>query len=268
MSILEAIFLGILQGATEFLPISSSGHLVIVPTVFDLTSPDLVFIGLVHLGTLLAVLIYFRTDIYEIVTGFLRAIAARQPFGSTEARLGWWILIGTIPAAAAGLLLESFFEEVFGAPNIAAFFLLVTGGLLVLGERLLSGKKTFETMTAADAIVIGLFQMLALFPGVSRSGSTIVGGLLRGLDRSAAARYSFLLGIPAIAGAGLLSLVEIFGAERAYAFPVYIAGFAAAAISGYLCIYFLLAWVRNHSLYIFAVYCFVVGGLYLLFNLF
>lgn len=268
MSILEAIFLGILQGATEFLPISSSGHLVIVPTVFDLTSPDLVFIGLVHLGTLLAVLVYFRNDILDILAGFFRGIAARQPFGTTEARLGWWILIGTIPAAAAGLLFESFFEEVFGAPNIAAFFLLVTGGLLVLGERLLSGDKTFETMTGIDAIIIGLFQMLALFPGISRSGSTIVGGLLRGLDRSSAARYSFLLGIPAIAGAGLLSLVEIFGAERAYEIPVYIAGFAAAAIAGYLCIYFLLAWVRNHSLYIFAAYCFTVGGLYLLFNLF
>lgn len=268
MSILEAIFLGILQGATEFLPISSSGHLVIVPNVFELTAPDLVFIGLVHLGTLLAVLIYFRQDIWEIVRGFLRALVARQPFSTTEARLGWFILIGTIPAAAAGLLLESFFEEVFGSPIAAAFFLLGTGGLLVLGERLLSGKKTFATMTGSDAIIIGLFQMLALFPGISRSGSTIVGGLLRGLDRSAAARYSFLLGIPAIAGAGLLSLIDIFGADRAYAIPVYVAGFAAAAIAGYACIYFLLAWVRNHSLYIFAAYTFAVGGLYLAFNLF
>ncbi len=117
--------------------------------------------------------------------------------------------------AIAGFTLESFFEEVFGAPNIAAFFMLVTGTLLIIGERMLTGEKTPETMTWTDAIVIGLFQMLALFPGLSRSGSTITGGLLRGLDRPTAARYSFLLGIPAIAGAGLLSLVDIFGADRA-----------------------------------------------------
>jgi undecaprenyl-diphosphatase len=268
MSLLEAIFLGILQGATEFLPISSSGHLVLVPAVFNLAPPDLVFIGLVHTGTLLAVLIYFRQDIIEILRGWFGGLRTRQPMGTTESRLGWYILAGTIPAALAGLLLESFFEEVFGTPIIAAFFLLVTGTFLVIGERLLSGKKTLATMGWTDAIVIGLFQMLALFPGLSRSGSTITGGLLRGLDRPTAARYSFLLGIPAIAGAGLLSIIDIFGAERTVSLGVYAGGFIAAAVSGYLCIAFLLSWVRTHSLYIFAAYCFLVGGLYLAFNLF
>lgn len=268
MSILEAILLGILQGATEFLPISSSGHLVIVPAVFDMTQPDLVFIGLVHSGTLLAVLIYFYRDIIAILRGWFAGLRSRQPMGTAESRLGWYILVGTIPAAAAGFLLEDFFAEVFGAPNVAAFFLLVTGTFLVIGERMLTGKKTVETMTWLDAIVIGLFQMLALFPGLSRSGSTITGGLIRGLDRPTAARYSFLLGIPAIAGAGLLSIIDIFGAERTASAGVYIAGFLAAAIAGYLCIAWLLGWVRNHSLYIFAAYCFTVGGLFLLFNLF
>lgn len=267
MSLLEAIFLGILQGATEFLPISSSGHLVIIPAVFELTPPDLVFIGLVHLGTLLAVLVYFRQDILDILRGWFAGLWQRQPMASTESRLGWYILAGTIPAAAAGFFLESFFEEVFGAPTVAAFFLLVTGVFLVIGERLLSGEKTFATMGWLDAIVIGLFQMFALFPGLSRSGSTITGGLLRGLDRPSAARYSFLLGIPAIAGAGLLSLLDIFGAEQTVSLGVYAAGFAAAAVSGYLCIAFLLSWVKSHSLYVFAAYCFLVGGLYLLFTL-
>lgn len=268
MSLLEAIFLGILQGATEFLPISSSGHLVIVPAVFNLPAPDLVFIGLVHLGTLLAVLIYFRQDIIDILGGWFNGLRTRQPMATTESRLGWYILVGTIPAAAAGFLLESFFEEIFGAPTIAAFFLLVTGTLLVIGERMLTGKKNVDTMNWTDAIVIGLFQMLALFPGLSRSGSTITGGLLRGLDRPTAARYSFLLGIPAIAGAGLLSVIDIFGAARDLPLTTYLAGFAAAAIAGYLCIAFLLSWVKGHSLYIFAAYCYIVGGLYLAFNLF
>lgn len=268
MSLLEAIFLGILQGATEFLPISSSGHLVLVPAVLDLAPPDLVFIGLVHLGTLLAVLIYFRQDIVDILRGWFDGLRRRAPMGSTESRLGWYILAGTIPAAAAGFFLESFFEQAFGTPVIAAFFLLVTGALLVTGERLMTGEKTVATMTWLDAIVIGLFQMLALFPGLSRSGSTITGGLLRGLDRPTAARYSFLLGIPAITGAGLLSLIDIFGAEQTVSLWVYLGGFVAAAVSGYLCIAFLLNWVKSHSLYIFAAYCFLVGGTYLAFTLF
>lgn len=268
MSLLEAILLGILQGATEFLPISSSGHLILVPTVLDVPVPDLVFIGLVHLGTLLAVLIYFWKDVLNILRAFFEGLRTRQPMGTTDSRLGWYILVGTIPAAAAGLLLEDFFAEVFSSPNIAAFFLLVTGVFLVIGERMLTGKKTIETMSWVDAIVIGLFQMLALFPGLSRSGSTITGGLIRGLDRPTAARYSFLLGIPAIAGAGLLSIIDIIGNSGTESLLVYAAGFIAAAVTGYLCIAFVLSWVKSHSLYIFAAYCFTVGGLFLLINLF
>ncbi|MBK8987058.1 MAG: UDP-diphosphatase [Chloroflexi bacterium] len=268
MSIIEAIFLGILQGATEFLPISSSGHLVLIPVIFAITPPDLPLIGLVHLGTLVAVLIYFRRDLWQIVTAVLRGLAQRQPLGTTEARLGWFIVAGSVPAALAGFLLADFFDSVFGQPNWAAFFLLVTAVLLVIGERVISGKKTFATMTWLDAIIIGLFQMVALFPGVSRSGSTIVGGLLRGFDRPTAARYSFLLGVPVILGAGLLSLLDIVTAEvMVYSTAVYLAAFLAAAISGYACIAFLLNWLRSHSLYIFAAYTALLGGGYLLFSL-
>lgn len=268
MSIIEAIFLGILQGATEFLPISSSGHLVLIPTIVAVTPPDLTLIGLVHLGTLLAVLIYFRRDLMDIVTAVLRDLWGRRPLATTEARLGWFIAVGSIPAAVAGLLLEDFFDGVFGQPNWAAFFLLITSLLLVIGERLLSGRKSFATMRWADAITIGLFQAFALFPGVSRSGSTIVGGLIRGLDRPTAARYSFLLGVPVILGAGLLSVYDIVTAEvMAFTPAVYVAAFIAAAVSGYACIAFLLNWVRNHSLLIFAGYTAVLGGGYLLFSL-
>lgn len=268
MSLLEAIFLGILQGVTEFLPISSSGHLVLVPTVLGLPAPDLTFIGFIHLGTLLAVLAYFYKDVLDIIRAVFDGLRTRQPMGTTDARLGWYIVVGSIPAAAAGFLLKDFFEGVFASTNWVAFFLLITGVFLIIGERMLSGDKTVAKMTWLDAIVIGLFQMFALFPGLSRSGSTITGALIRGLDRPAAARYSFLLGIPAIAGAGLLSAIDIMGATGGESLLIYIAGFAAAAITGYLCIAFVLNWVRSHSLYIFAAWCFLFGGLYLAFNLF
>ncbi|PID84658.1 MAG: undecaprenyl-diphosphatase UppP [Chloroflexi bacterium] len=269
MSIIEAIILGVIQGATEFLPISSSGHLVLLPTIFDMTQPDLAMVGLVHLGSLLAVLVYFRRDLWDIVTAVLSGLRHRQPLGTPNARLGWFIVVGCIPAAVTGFLLEDFFDSVFSQPLWAAFFLLVTAGFLVLGEKLMSSNKTFDTMTWRDTIVIGLFQALALFPGISRSGSTIVGGLLRGLDRPQAARYSFLLGVPVILGAGLLSVVDIAtDPALTTSMGAYVAAFVAAALVGYLCIYFLLSWVRNHSLYIFAVYCALLGGGYVLFSLF
>jgi undecaprenyl-diphosphatase len=266
MSIIEAIILGVIQGATEFLPISSSGHLVLLPTIFNMMQPDLGMVGLVHLGSLLAVLIYFRRDLWHIITAVLVGLRDRKPMATPDSRLGWFIVVGSIPVAITGLVLEDFFDSIFGQPTWAAFFLLVTAGLLVLGEKLISGDKTFETMTWKDTIVIGLFQTMALLPGVSRSGSTIVGGLLRGLDRSQAARYSFLLGVPAILGAGLLSVFDIVTNPILTTSPAaYVAAFISAALVGYLCITFLLNWVRNHSLYIFAVYCALLGGSYLLY---
>lgn len=255
MSIFEAIIIGIIQGATEFLPISSSGHLVLLPEVFNMTNPDLTLIGLVHAGTLLAVLIYFRQDLWNIITAVLRGLSQRQPFAEPDAKLGWLIVVGSIPVGIVGLLFASFFEEVFSSPRMAAGFLLVTAVLLVVGERMLSGKKALAQMTWTDAIIVGLFQMVALFPGVSRSGSTIVGGLSRGLDRPTAARFSFLLGIPAILAAGLEAIVHIFTANgRDFSTGVYIVAFIAAAITGYACIHWLLTWVKKHTLYGFAVY--------------
>jgi undecaprenyl-diphosphatase len=265
MSILEAIFLGIIQGATEFLPISSSGHLVLIPAIFGMTQPSLNIIAVAHLGTLVAVLIYFRRELWAILVAVLTGLVQRNPLQDTNSRLGWYIVVGSIPAAAAGLLFADFFDEIFGTPTIAAFFLLVTALLLVWGERMLTGVKTLEKMTWLDAITIGFFQMLALFPGISRSGSTITGGLWRGLDRETAARYSFLLGVPAILGAGLLSIFDLQqSGTLASEWQVLLATFLSAAGVGYACIYFLLAWLRNHTLYIFAAYCALLGGGYLL----
>lgn len=265
MNFWEAILLGIVQGATEFLPISSSAHLVLVPDILDMPEPGLTMVGVVHAGTLLAVLLYFRRELWQIGSAFSSGLYRKRPFATTEAKLGWYILVGSIPAAAAGLLLEDFFEVAFGSPPAAAGFLFLTAMLLLLGEKLYAGQKQMAQITWPDTIFIGLGQMLALFPGISRSGSTIVAGLLRGLDRGASARFSFLLGIPAIFGASLLAALDIAAAGTwAAGWPVYTGAFAAAALTGYAAILFLLRWLQQHQLYGFAVYCVVVASGYLI----
>jgi undecaprenyl-diphosphatase len=264
MSLLEAILIGIIQGATEFLPISSDGHLVLIPAVFGLSQPDLVLIGLVHAGTLLAIVGYFARDLLNISRAWLAGIVRRDLLGAADSRLGWYMLLGSAPAGIVGLVLKDFFEEQFQSPTVAAVGLLATSAFLVAGERLLRGTKTIDRLTVLDVLLIGTFQVLALFPGVSRSGTTIAAGLWRELDRPTAARFSFLVGLPAIAGAGLLSILDIFSAQGSLPAGHYVAAFVAAALTGYLCISFLLSWVKRHSLYLFAVYCAVAGGLYLL----
>ncbi|MBE2199140.1 MAG: undecaprenyl-diphosphate phosphatase [Anaerolinea sp.] len=261
---MEAILLGIVQGFTEFLPISSSAHLVLIPSLFQMPLPDLSLIGSVHLGTLLAVMIYFRNDLWLIVVAMGQGIRLRQPLAAPDSRLGWYILLGSVPAATAGLLLGPFFERTFSRPQAAAGFLLVTAVLLVTGERMLSGKKQVGQVSWPDALVIGLFQALALFPGISRSGSTMTAGLWRGLDRPTTARFSFLLGIPITLGAGLATTLNMFAASaKPVHAAVLIVGFLTAGISGYFCIHFLLTWLRRHSFYLFAGYCAAFGVLYL-----
>jgi undecaprenyl-diphosphatase len=265
MSILEAILLGIVQGTTEFLPISSSGHLVLVPAILGLPQPSLNIIAVAHLGTLIAVLIYFRKDVWAIIKAVIAGLIKRDPMQDPNSRLGWYLVVGSIPAGIMGLLFADFFDQVFNTPTIAAFFLLVTALLLVWGERMYTGKKDLDQMIWIDAIAIGLIQMMALFPGLSRSGSTITGGLWRGLERETAARYSFLLGIPAIFAAGLISIFDMQLSGVLFSeWQILLAAFLTAAVVGYACIYFLLAWLRSHSLYIFAAYCAILGGGYLL----
>ncbi len=263
MTVLEAIFLGIIQGATEFLPVSSSGHTVLVPALLDMSSPGLGLIAIAHQGTLLAVLVYFWRDLWAIVRGVLRGIRQRAYLEDADSRLGWYIVLASIPVAAAGLLLQDFFEEMFARPIFAAGFLLITAALLFIGERLRSGDIELKRMDGLDALAVGLFQMLALFPGISRSGSTIAGALWRGLDRETAARFSFLLGVPAIGGAGLLSVIDAVQGGASGQVGLYTATFIASAISGYICIHFLLSWLREHSLIPFAIYCAWFGVSYI-----
>lgn len=265
MTIFEAIFLGIIQGATEFLPISSSGHLLLIPNLFNLSEPDLNAIAIAHQGTLLAILVYFRRDLWKILKAVITGLRNRQPMSTTDSRLGWYITAGSIPAIIVGLLFAQDIDSILANPTMAAIMLIATGFILILGERLVTGFKQISEMGWSDGILIGIIQAFALIPGISRSGVTISGGLWRGLDRPSAARFSFLLGVPAIIGAGLLAAIDLAQSPNlAEIFPQLLASFVAAAIVGYLCILFLMTWLQRRNLYLFAAYCIIFGLLNLL----
>jgi undecaprenyl-diphosphatase len=264
MDILQAIILGLLQGATEFIPVSSSGHLVLVPWLLGWDSPSLVFDTVVHWGTLLAVLAYFWRDWWRLITAWLRGLF-RWQWRDPDARLMWLLIVGSIPAAVIGYLLESFFESLFGKPAWVSVFLLVTAGLLAFSERLGQRIRQIHDLRWSDALVIGLGQAAAIAPGISRSGTTMAAGLLRGLDRQAAARFSFLLATPVIFGAGLFKLLDLFDVPDPLAqIPLLVVGFVAAALSGYVCIWGLLRYLQRGKLYLFSIYCALAGSLCLI----
>jgi undecaprenyl-diphosphatase len=259
-----ALVLGIVQGLTEFIPVSSSAHLVLVPWFFGWPPLGLLFDTMLHWGTLLSLVVIFWRDYIQLLRAWGLSIG-RRSLAEPEARLAWFILVGTIPAVVVGLLFKDFVEALFGTPLAVGFFLLVTAGLLAGSEwlaRRLRTPRTLEQMNWADAILIGVAQALALAPGISRSGATIATGLARGIRRDLAARFSFLLGTPAFFGAGLLMLVDAIQEDAggvAGQFWVLALGFVAAAATGVVAIRFLLKYLRTHTLYVFAVYCLVVG---------
>lgn len=251
---LAAIIWGLVQGLTEFLPISSSGHLVIVPEFlddlgFDIAPPSLAVSAVLHLGTLLAVVIYFRADLMKVIR--LR----ENPEGRKIALL---VAVGTIPALI-GLPLRDQIENLQEDVTKVGVALIATGVILVIGQFFAKGARQMIEGKIPDALVVGVAQAFALIPGISRSGITISAANSQGFEPTQSARFSFLLGIPAIAGAGLISLPEIFEAE-ALGWDLAV-GLVVAAISGYAAIAFLLASLRRIGLIPFAVYCFIVGGL-------
>ena len=255
MNIFEAVLLGIVQGLTEFLPVSSSGHLVIFQHLLGIQQPPLTFDTLVHLGTLIPVFIVFWPDIFEIL---------RRPFS----RLPFLLLVGCIPAALMGIWLEPLFEKAFESLLVVGIGLLITGGILLLSEKLSirnTRNKNFSTMTAWDAILVGIMQGIAITPGISRSGSTIAGSLLRGMNPEYAARYSFLLSIPVIMGAGVLQLKDLpAGAFTGLNWLPYLIGPGIAAVSGYIAIKLVLKFLKSGRLSVFSYYCWAVGLITLL----
>ena len=267
MTLFQALLLGILQGATEFLPVSSSGHLVLVPWLLGWHASGLAFDAVVHWGTALAVVAYFWRDWVSLVGAALLTLR-RLPEpsqGFAGARLAWFILLGTLPGALIGWLLEDFFEGMFARPVAAAAFLLVTAAILTVSERFGRRQRDLDTLAWPDALIIGLAQALAILPGISRSGATIAAGLARGLRREPAAHFSFLLATPIILGAGLLKVVDLVQmGNLAAQIPTLVVGFAVAGVVGFGCIHFLLRYLQRHRLYPFAVYCAVAGVVCLL----
>lgn len=263
MTVLQALILGILQGTTEFLPISSSGHLVLVPWLlgWELDSQSaFIFDVLVQWGTLTAVSVYFRRDLLALLRAAWRGVLERQPFRNRERRLAWLLLLSSLPAAAAGLALKDPVQKAFEAPAAVSGFLLLTAGLLSFSERIGKHTRSLSSFTWKDALWIGAAQILALFPGVSRSGATIAGGLTRDIRRAEAARFSFLMSVPIMLGAGLVALRDLIeNSASVSAIPPLLVGFLAAAIVGYAAIRWLLTYLSRHPLTIFIVYCTTLG---------
>ena len=259
MTILQSIILGIIQGLTEFLPISSSAHLVITPYILGWTIPaqeGFTFDVLVQLGTLVAVIAYFRHDLWSILRAVFVGIANKRPFSEPMARLGWLLVLATLPAIIAGFFFKDLVEQAFGSPLAAALFLLVTAALLVVAERIGHRTRQMEAVNWKDALIVGLFQAISLLPGVSRSGATISGGMIRDLDRPTAARFSFLMAVPVFLGAGVLAIVDLVKLPNAFVqVPTLVAGFITSMVVGYLSIRWLLGYLAKRSLYSFAIYC-------------
>ncbi|MDH5298331.1 MAG: undecaprenyl-diphosphatase UppP [Desulfobulbaceae bacterium] len=261
MTILYAILLGLLQGATEFLPISSSGHLVLAEAFLGVSEASLAFDVFLHLGTLVAVVIYFRDDFWQMAKALIgwrdrssEAVALRT--------LALQLAVATVPAVGAALLFGDAIESSLRHPAVVVVTLAVIGLLLLAGEKCGTHRRGFSSITWKDTVIIGLSQALAIVPGVSRSGITMTAGLFRGLNRQAVARFSFLLSAPIICGAGVYKIPEIIGQgltpEQS---GFYLAGFLSAALSGYLVIAFLLRFVRTRTFEIFAYYRLVLAAL-------
>lgn len=265
MDILQAIIIGIVQGLTEFLPVSSSAHLVFAQNILGVES-SLAFDIFLHLGTLIAVLWFFRHDIIKMLKSWWLSIGDilqgrfKQGFyDDPYKRLAWYVILATIPVGIVGVLFEDSIDALFaGALYVPAFFLFVTGTILYLSQRMASGNIDLHNISKKEALFMGLGQACAILPGLSRSGTTIAAGLTIGLDKEFAAKFSFILSIPAIFGAFVFKLKDIGSAMDANFLPIFL-GFIAAIIAGYLAIKWMLDLIQNKSLDIFAYYCWVVG---------
>ena len=265
MDILQGIIIGIVQGLTEFLPVSSSAHLVFIQNILGVQS-SLAFDTFLHLGSLLAVLWFFRADIIKMILSWISSLSDilhgrfREGFyDDPYKRLAWYVIIATIPVGLAGVFFEDSVDALFsGALYVPAFFLFVTGTILYLSQRMTSGSINFRNITGKHALFMGLGQACAILPGLSRSGTTIAAGLVAGLDKEFAAKFSFILSIPAILGAFILQVKDIGSAMDANFLPVFL-GFVAAFISGYIAIKWMLDLIQKRNLDIFAYYCWIVG---------
>jgi undecaprenyl-diphosphatase len=265
MDLIQAAVLGLVQGITEFLPISSTAHLRIVPALLGWNDPGAAYSAVIQLGTVAAVIIYFARDIVRLVAAFFRGIARRAPLAEAESRLAWMVILGTVPVGIAGILFKHAIETSLRSLYVISGSMIALAVLLFAAEKVASHKRGIDDMNIKDGLVVGLWQCLALIPGSSRSGTTITGGLFRGLRREDAARFSFLLSIPATGLAGLFELKQVLqahGSDRP-SNAVLIVGTVVSFVSGMAAIAGLLSYLRKRTTMVFVVYRIGLGVLLL-----
>jgi undecaprenyl-diphosphatase len=259
IDLLKAVVLGIIQGLTEFLPISSSAHLRIFPELFGWGDPGAAFTAVIQIGTELAVLIYFRKDIWRIGSAWVRSLVKAEYRGTFDARMGWFIIIGSLPIVVLGVLLKDVIERDFRNLWITGCTLIVMGIVLGIADRVGRTDRPLGKLTLKDAVLMGLAQALALVPGVSRSGATISMGRFLGFDREAATRFAFLLAIPAVVGAGVFELKEIPHGHNDFGWGPTITATVVSFVVGYAAIAWLLRYVSTRSYAPFVVYRILLG---------
>jgi undecaprenyl-diphosphatase len=264
MDYLQAIFLGVLQGLTEFLPISSSAHLRIFPELFGWGDPGAAFTAVIQIGTELAVLVYFRKDIWRIASVWLRSLVRPEYRGHFDARLGWFIILGSMPIVVLGILLKDTIETEFRSLWLVGTMLIVMGLVLGAADRVSANDKVIRDLGLRDAVLMGLAQALALVPGVSRSGATLSMGRFLGYEREAATRYAFLLAIPAVIGAGLFELKDVPDGDNLYGWGPTIVATVVSFVVGYAAIAWLLRYVVAHSYLPFVIYRVALGSFVLI----
>jgi undecaprenyl-diphosphatase len=260
MDYIEAIVLGLIQGLTEFLPISSSAHLRIYPELFGWGDPGAAFTAVIQIGTELAVLLYFWRDIWRIATTWLRSLARPELRGQLDARMGWFIIIGSVPIVVLGVVLKDTIETHFRSLWLIGTTLIVLGLVLGVADRFGASSKTLRRLSPRDAVLMGLAQALALIPGVSRSGATLSMGRALGYERETATRYAFLLAIPAVIGAGVFELKDVPNGENSYGWGPTVVATVVSFVVGYAAIAWLLRYVATRSYTPFVVYRVVLGA--------
>lgn len=262
MTVVQAIVLGLVQGLTEFLPISSTAHLRIVPALLGWSDPGAAYSAVIQLGTVAAVILYFAKDLGRIIVAFITALASKRPFSTADARLAWCVGLGTIPIGIAGLLLKKTIETTFRSLYVISASLIVLAIVLFIVERIAPKRRTLADVTLKDGIIVGLWQAVALIPGSSRSGTTITGSLLQGYTREDAARFSFLLSIPATGLAGVFELKHLLEAPERPILMMVI-GTVVSFVSGLAAIAFLLKLLRTRGMLGFVIYRIALGVLLL-----
>lgn len=260
MTIFEALFLGLIQGLTEFIPVSSTAHLLVGQQLLGLPSGDLMFafLVIVQLGTVASLIIFYWKDLWKLFRAFFAT-----PFSTPENKLAWHIVIATTPAVVIGYFLRHTVEALFQTPMLeAAIRFFMAAILLTLAEWFGKRTRQLDSMKWFDALIVGFFQVLAVFPGASRSGATISGGMLRGFNRPAAARFAFLMSVPIMLGTGGYQIFDVMEVENiSQIIPAILVGLITSAIVGWFAIRWLMAYLSQHSLYVFAGYCFIAGVL-------